>query len=139
MSGSVYPGTSPNAYTFAGPDIVDVRRYCGYEAYGAGTAGFQSWRYTQAYGLLEYRLRNLTTDEANVVLQKLSELRTMEAAIPATSSNLDTDQAAVWTHNKNELNDRMALFNTWRQQLCSFFGVPPGPQLLTADTLRFVI
>lgn len=139
MSGTVYPGTSPTAYVFADADIVDVRRYCGYEAYGAGTAGFQSWRYTQAYGLLEFRLRNLTATEANVVLQKLSELRALEAAVPATSSNLDTDQAAVWTHNRNELRDRMGLYTTWRRELCSFLGIPPGPRMGQAGTLRFIV
>ena len=35
---------------------ANIRRFCGYPAYGAGPSGFQGWRFFQAYGLLEYRL-----------------------------------------------------------------------------------
>ncbi|WP_045736799.1 hypothetical protein [Xanthomonas sp. MUS 060] len=110
-------------------NLVDIRRYCGYPAYGPGAEGFQSWRFFQAYGLLEYRLKNITPDEQAVVLNYLGSLATMEAAIPGVGANLDTDQAAVWTHNKRELRDRMALYRSWRRELCAFLGVPPGPNL----------
>jgi len=57
----------------------------------------------------------------------LNQLSLLEQAIPAASENLDTDQAAVWTHNKNEVTDRAKLLDYWRQRLCDFLGVPPGP------------
>jgi hypothetical protein len=58
----------------------------------------------------------------------------MEAAIPGTSDNLDTDQAAVWTHNKSELRDRMNLYRTWRIELCNVLGLAPGPYLSPAGS-----
>ncbi len=106
---------------------TDVRRFCGYPAYGAGNSGFQSWRFFASYGVLEFRLTNLAPAELQVVRQYLANLYTLEAAIPAASDNLDTASAAVYVHNKDELLDRAALFAMWRQQLVSFLGVPFGP------------
>jgi hypothetical protein len=122
MSGS-------SAYVVVESDKVDLRRFCGYPAYGFGPAGFQGWRFFQAYGLLEYRLNNLDPTEGAVCQTYLTNLRTLEAAIPGAGGNLDTDQAAVWTHNKSEVRDRSALFDDWRRRLCGFLGVPPGPSL----------
>jgi hypothetical protein len=120
-------GTVATAFTDA--QKADIRRFCGYPAYGAGDAGFSSWRFFEAFGTLEYRLNNLAPAEAAVVLQYLSTLATIEAAIPGTSDNLDTDNAAAWTHNADELRDRCNLFDNWRRRLCGFLGVPPGPAL----------
>jgi hypothetical protein len=122
MSGSVVSG-------FSDGQKVQIRRYCGYPAYGAGAAGFSSWRFFQAYGTLEYRLNNLVPAEIAVTLQYVSTLETIEAAIPRISENLDTESAAAWTHNADELKDREALFDSWRRRLCGFLGVPPGPAL----------
>jgi hypothetical protein len=108
---------------------VEVRRYCGYPPFGAAPAGMQSWRFFQAYGLLEFRLTNLAPQELTVVRRYLGSLHALEAAIPAASENLDTDQAAVWTHNKGETTDRIRLFDEWRRRLCGFIGVAPGPAL----------
>lgn len=108
---------------------VDVRRFCGYPAYGAGASGFQSWRFFQAYGTLEYRLNNLAPAETAIVLQYLNTLYVLETAIPQTSTNLDTEAAATWQHNANELRDREALFDAWRRRLCGFLGLPPGPAM----------
>ncbi len=108
---------------------VDVRRFCGYPAYGAGAAGFESWRFFQAYGTLEYRMNNLAPTEIVVVLQYLTTLSALEAVIPEASGNLDTDSAASWQHNRQEVRDRAALFDQWRRRLCGFLGLPPGPSL----------
>ena len=79
---------------------------------------------------LDYRLQHLTSDEETVVRSTyLLNLNALEAAIPAASTNLDTESAAVWKHNANEVNDRTALFNQWRRQLCEFLGFKPGPTL----------
>lgn len=123
-------GTTPASFTDG--QKADIRRFSGYPAYGAGAAGFNGWRFFQAYGTLEYRMNNLAAAEVAVVLQYLSTLATLEAAVPPTSENLDTDSAAAWTHNANELRDRSNLFDSWRRRLCGFLGVPPGPALAQA-------
>jgi hypothetical protein len=108
---------------------VDVRRFCGHPAYGAAPAGMQSWRYFQAYGLLEFRMTNLSASEIAIVRRYLGTLTTLELAVPATSDNLDTDQASMWSRNKDELGERLRLLDEWRRRLCGFFGVGAGPAL----------
>ena len=108
---------------------IEIRRQCGYPAYGGAPTGFSSWLYYQNYGLLEYRIGNLAEGEVGVVRRYLGTLATLEAAIPNVSANLDTSQAAVWSRNQNELKDRERLFDGWRTRLCAFLGVPPGPGL----------
>jgi hypothetical protein len=114
---------------FTDPEKTDIRRYCGYPAYGAAASGSQNWRFFQAYGLLEYRMNNLSASEEAVVRRYLGTLTVLEHAVPRAGENLDTDQAAVWTRNRDELRDRMKLFDDWRHRLCGFFGIPPGPAL----------
>lgn len=118
---------------FSTAERVDIRRFCYYPVYGGTPSSFQSYRFFQSYGLLEYRLSNLAAEEEAVVRTTfLANLYTLEAAIPAAGANLDTDQAAVWTHNKREVADRRALFASWRKDLCEFLGVPPGPAFNSA-------
>jgi hypothetical protein len=116
---------------------ANIRRFCGYPAYGAGPSGFQGWRFFQAYGLLEYRLGvqadgvtpNLAPAELSILRQYLVALYTLEAAVPGAGVNLDTSSAAVWVHNPNEVLDRTALYDGWCRRLCQFLGLPPGPGL----------
>lgn len=89
----------------------------------------QSWRYFQVYGLLEFRMTNLSDSEIGIVRRYLGALTTLEQAVPATSGNLDTDQASVWSRNKDELSDRIRLLDEWRRRLSGFLGVPAGPAL----------
>ena len=49
--------------------------------------------------------------------------------MPRSGDNLDTDQASVWTHNRDEMRDLTRLFDDWRRRLCGFLGVPPGPAI----------
>lgn len=115
-------------FVFTSSQLVDIRRHCGYPAYGDGAAVFPSPWIMRQYLALEYRLQHMSADEGAVVVNTyLANLTTLENAIPAASSNLDTDQAAVWIHNKNEQRDRERLFDSWRRRLCNFLGVPPGP------------
>ena len=114
---------------FIESERTDIRRYCGYPAYGAGSGGFQGWRFYQVYGLLEYRLNFLTGSEEAVVRQYLLTLSQLETAIPAVGGGLDTAQASVWTRNAAELRERTGLFDDWRRRLSKFLGVPPGPGL----------
>lgn len=110
---------------------TDVRRFAGYGMYGTQALPASGYRFSTAYGTLEYKLNTLTASEEAVLRTTfLARLGTLETDIvDQTSQNLDTDQAAVWTHNKNELRDRRALFNDFRRQLCGFLGIPPGPAL----------
>jgi hypothetical protein len=114
---------------FIESERTDIRRYCGYPAYGSGDAGFQGWRFFQVYGLMEWRLSHLTGSEEQVVRNYLATLGQLELAIPAAAANLDTDRAAVWQRNANEMQERGTLFDDWRRRLCAFLGLPPGPGL----------
>ena len=115
-------------YTFTDAQLVDIRRFCGYPALGDGNVVFPYPWMVKKYLALEYRLQHISASEGAVVVNTyLTNLYTLESAIPSTSANLDTDQAAVWTHNKNEQIDRDRLFDSWRARLCNFLGVPKGP------------
>jgi hypothetical protein len=108
---------------------TDVRRFCGYPAYGASPSGNMGWRFYVAYGALEYRMNNLSPDEIIVVSNNLAVLLQLEQAVPCSSDNLDSEAAGAWTHNPNEVADRLRLLNVWSRRLCAFFGVPPGDGL----------
>lgn len=125
---SIVPPTS-NTYVWAEADRVDIRRYCGYPPYGTGAVVFPEPWVFRYYLALEARLSNMTASEADAIKLYLTDLRTLETALPAASANLDTNRAAVWVHNKNELSDRAALYQTWRLELCGTVGIPPGPYL----------
>jgi hypothetical protein len=118
-------------YTFTDAQLVDIRRFCGYPVYGSGAVVFPAPWTMKQYMALEYKLQNINTDEANVVINTyLTNLTMLESAIPAAGANLDTESAAVWKHNKDELRDRESLFDGWRMRLCQFLGVPPGPNFV---------
>jgi len=87
------------------------------------------WRFFSAYGALEYRMDNLSPEEEQVVLSYLNTLTVLEPAVPMASENLDSDGAASWTRNRNEVADRLRLLDSWRRRLCAFLGVPPGEGL----------
>ena len=114
---------------FSDTERTDIRRHCGYPAYGSGAEGFQGWRFHQAYGLLEFRIMRMSGAEEAVARQYLATLATLEQAVPESAAMMDTEQAAVWKRNPRELRERTALFDDWRRRFCGFFGVPPGPAL----------
>ena len=116
------------AYVFTDAQLVDIRRHCGYPAYGDGAVVFPFPWIMKQYLALEYRLLHMSASEGAIVVNTyLANLTTLENAIPTASQNLDTAQAAVWFHNKDELRDRDALFDSWRRRLANFMGVPVGP------------
>lgn len=108
---------------FTDPERTDIRRFCGYPAAGAT----DPWPH--GHDMLEFRMNNLSDSESVVVRRYLTTLNALELAVPRAGENLDTDQAAVWTRNRDELRDRTRLFDDWRRRLCGFMGVPPGPAL----------
>ncbi len=118
-------------FVFTDAQLVDIRRFCGYPAYGSGAVVNPLPWIMKYYQVLEYKLQNLDAAEGAVVVNTyLTPLYVLETAITGAGANLDTDQAAVWTHNKNEVRDRDVLFANWRRKLCAFLGVPPGPEFV---------
>ena len=114
---------------FTDQQKTDIRRFCGYSAYGSAPTGFSGWRFFTAYGELEYRMNNMSANEMAVAITYLTTLSQLEVAVVGASDNLDSDGAASWSHNRNEVADRLRLFDTWRRRLCAFIGVPPGEGL----------
>lgn len=120
---------------------VNIRRYCGFPVFGNDVTASPptfGYRYYTQYLILEYRMNNLSVDEETTLQNVyLTNLTTLEAAIPSSSSNLDTDQAAVWYHNKFEVRDRFRLFDLWCKRLADFMGVS-GPDLNKPTSIMLV-
>lgn len=119
---------------FTSAEAVDIRRFMGYSVSGDATSfPFRELIYSQVsyMGLsIDYRIQHLTSDEEAVVRNVyLVKLTALEANILGAGDNLDTDVAAVWTRNKDEVGDRTRLFNQWRRRLCAELGFKPGPTL----------
>lgn len=110
---------------FNAADTTDIRRFCGYAAYGAF-----GYVWEPGYAYLDTQIAAMAPAEVAVVQNTfLPTLRLLETAVDNTSQNLDTAQAAVWTHNPNEMQDRIALYTNKRLELCEFIGCPPGGRL----------
>lgn len=106
-------------------DADDIRRYAGYPV-GAAMM-FQDAELTAYSAQLDSILAGLSESQINVLQTSyLAPLRTLESAIPAAGQNLDTDRAAVWYHNRSEIQDRVDLFMITRRSMCFFVGIPPG-------------
>ena len=105
------------------------RRFCGYPAYGAGAAGFQTWRFYQAYGLLEYRMNNLSDVRGGGRSSLSRHAVGARGRIPEAAGHLDTDGAAVWSRNPNELRDRTRLFDDMAPPALRLLRHPAGAAL----------
>ena len=114
---------------FTDQQKTDIRRFCGYPAYGTGQDGNMGWRFFSAYGALEFRMNNLSPNEISVAVTYIATLTQLELAVLGASDNLDSEAAASWTRNSNEVADRLRLFDSWRRRLCAFLGIPPGEGL----------
>ena len=119
---------------FTNQERVDIRRFCGYGMFGGNASPAWGMRYFTQYGTLEYKLTNPAPEEETTLrlvylTGNPTSLYALEAAVYGATANLDTDQAAVWKHNKNEVRDRKNLFNQMRRDLCDFIGIEPGPAL----------
>jgi hypothetical protein len=106
-------------------DLADTRRFCGYPVQAAlpfFPTEVQGWSVQ-----LDTILAALTSDQITILqTQYLAPLRLLEPAIISAGANLDTDQAAVWKHNKNEVQDRDNLYMITRRKLAFFLGIPAG-------------
>lgn len=121
-------GYTPYAFTAA--QLTDIRRYCGYPAAANGQVLFPAPWVNVQYLALDYRLQTLSQTEGLVVVNTyLAPLAQLEAATISATTNMGTDQAAVWTRNKREYRDRCAQFDDVRRRLCDFMGVEFGPAM----------
>jgi hypothetical protein len=114
--------------------LADVRRFIGYPMLGDTIADNSrdlayGWVSPGTWQTLYHRLSTLRPEEEARIITFLTTLSGLETAVTDSTENLDTDQAAVWVHNKNEVSDRMKLYRLWRRELCSFIGIAPGPSL----------
>jgi hypothetical protein len=93
-------------------DKTDIRRHLKFPMYGDPATVATGWRYWQTYGLLEYRMNHFSVSEENLITTMyLPTINGMEREIFANvMENLDTEQAAVWKHNKNEIADKYKLY-----------------------------
>ena len=115
---------------FTDAEKTDIRRFCGFPLFGGVPTQAFGHRFYQQYGTLEFRLNNMQpSEEAVIRVTYLANLYLLETDVISARENLDTDQAAVWVHNKNEQRDRDRLLDSWSRRLCGFLGIPPGPAL----------
>ncbi|GAB3249171.1 hypothetical protein [Chitinimonas naiadis] len=125
---------------FSDAEKTDIRRFCGYGAFGSQALPASGYRFFTAYGTMEYKLTNLLpAEEAVVRTTYLTNLGQLETDIFAVRGNLDTAQAAVWVHNPHEHADRERLFASVRRKLCGFLGIPPGPELANGGGISLVV
>ena len=117
---------------------TDVIRFCGYPARGVAANANAGFRYMTHYGQLEFRMLNLAPEEETVVRVMLVDCNALEVAMVGAGANLDTDRAAVWVHNRDEVKHRKGLLTERRMDLIGLFGIPPGPSL-AGNTLRRVV
>jgi hypothetical protein len=88
--------------------------------------------------ILEYRLNNLADEEYDTLINKyINNCNSLELDIPTASSNLDTDRAAVWYHNKNEVRDRFDLYKLWCRRMMDYLQVEGNATLMNG--LRIVV
>ena len=109
--------------SFTNAELVAIRKFCGY-----GVRTQAGLTFDGEYSNLEYRLTRMDTDEEDQVrVSYLANLQSYEDAILTAGDNMDTAQAAVWTRNPKEMQERTALYNGLRVRLCAYLGVAPGP------------
>ena len=118
-------------------ELVLCRRYMGYPAMGGINSGQQSWRFFQVYGFNEWRMRNMAPEEYVQIRTYLGQCQTLETAILGASDNLDTDQAAVWHHNRAEVLYLFCFFYRCRMQLRSILHTPPSTMLRAVPPIVF--
>lgn len=122
------PGFTP--YQFTTQQLVDIRRFCGFPTLGNGTPVFAAPWIQTIWLALEYRMQNISPEEASVVINTyLTPLYALESAIPTAAANLNIGTAAVYTRNPKEMRERRQALDDWRRRLCGYLGILPGPDL----------
>lgn len=123
--------------------ITDVRRYAGFQLAGTPPLTSNNDLAYLVFGMRQMslieRLSSLSASEESVLINTyLTNLNTLESAIIGAAANLDTDEAAVWKHNKQEVQDRERLFDSWRRRMCAFLGFAPGPGIGSSAQISLV-
>ena len=113
--------------SFTNTEKTNIRKHCGYPAFGSNATAFMGHRFFTSYGSMEYILNNLSVDEEAQARVYVTSLDALEIAILTAGTNMGTASAAVWTRNAREMADRENLYGAWRVKLCQFLGIPPGP------------
>jgi hypothetical protein len=141
MSGvTIPPYAQFSSATLSDQEKADIREFCGYPLIGDGTVVFPEPWVNVFWLALEVRLNTAQPVEYQKMRYYLSLLYPLDIAIVNSTANLDTDQAAVWYHNKKEVRDRTRLFNQYRGRLLQFLGIPAGPGLNDASgSVRLVV
>lgn len=110
-------------FTFA--EITDIRRFAGYKAFSS-----LGYYYEGNMANLDIAIVNMSDQEQAVMRTVyLATLPGLESAVLTAGTNMGTDEAAVWKRNRTERQDRTALYNAKRRDMCGFIGVAPGPAL----------
>lgn len=124
-SGAVSLGASGTVPPLNAQEAADTRRFCGY-----GVVASESYMatYTAANSAQVDAVLAALSPQDTYTLRTvyLANLYVLEAAIPAMSSTLIVDSAAVFKRNANEQPERNELFDYWRRRLAWFLGVPIG-------------
>lgn len=110
---------------------VDVRRWLGYPTLNEGQIDPV---YSTTTGVsrvsLTAKLDGLTASEEVALTDRyLTPLASLEADLLASTGNMDTQAAGPWIANPRETQERTAMYNKWRRDMCGFLGIPPGPAL----------
>jgi hypothetical protein len=102
-------------------DKSDIRFYLGYSFRGSDPSGLSLYVHSN-FLHLEDRLGKLTEPEERRVKNILEELRDMEAELSASRSAIRIDTAGEFKKNKNELSERIAMYNRQRRILAQWLG-----------------
>ena len=113
--------------SFTDAEKTNIRKHCGYSAYGNSATAFMGHRFFTSYGTMEFVMNNISPSEEAQVRVYVTALDGLETAILAAGVNMGTAAAAVWTRNAREMQDRENLYGAWRVKLCNFMGIPAGP------------
>lgn len=76
-------------------------------------------------------MNNLSSNQESLLITTyIAKCNQLESAILTASDNLDTDRAAVWYHNKNEISDRWKLYRLWCDRTIEFMGLTTPSKML---------
>ncbi len=118
-------------------EVADIRRFAGYPVSGAVLVQLLAVQGDSV--ALDTVVASLNADQiAALRTVYLTNLYTLEQAIPTTGGGLDVAKAAVYERNPLELQERETLFVSWRQKLCYFLGVNPGAGIFASGTASLV-
>lgn len=117
--------------SFTEQEKVDLRRHCGYAAYGNNNVQNMGWRYFLRTGQFEFIIQQLTSTEENTIrTEYLARCNQLFDDIYNVRDTAVVDKAAVFHRNPNELKERKNIYYWHCEMLCKFLMGPIyGPSL----------